>query len=83
MSGLGTSSRGGAGYGGQNSSKRMHDTFEAEDDTVEKVEPSQLQNVPLTQPSQSPQRRLRRPRNTYTPDIDALGVKGKGKTRRL
>jgi hypothetical protein len=45
------------------------------------IGPSQLQDAPTTQPSQlTPCRR--RPRDPYTPGTDALGAKGKGKTRR-
>jgi hypothetical protein len=47
----------------------------------EEIGPSQLQDAPTTQPSQlTPCRR--RPRDPYTPGTDALGAKGKGKTRR-
>ena len=45
------------------------------------IGPSQLQDAPTTQPSQLTPRR-RRPRDPYTPGTDALGAKGKGKTRR-
>jgi hypothetical protein len=47
----------------------------------EEIGPSQLQDAPTTQPSQLTPRR-RRPRDPYTPGTDALGAKGKGKTRR-
>ena len=45
------------------------------------IGPSQLQDAPTTQASQLTTRR-RRPRDPYTPGTDALGAKGKGKTRR-
>jgi hypothetical protein len=45
------------------------------------IGPSQLQDAPTTQPSQLTPRR-RHPRDPYTPGTDALGAKGKGKTRR-
>jgi hypothetical protein len=47
----------------------------------EEIGPSQLQDAPTTQPSQLTPRR-RRPRDPYTPGTDALGAKGKVKTRR-
>jgi hypothetical protein len=43
---------------------------------------SQLQGAPSTQESQPPAQRARHPRDCYTPGTDALGRKGKGKTRR-
>jgi hypothetical protein len=81
---------------GLSSSRSTRDTFEDvahddededDDDTgagvagQEEIGPSQLQDAPTTQPSQLTPRR-RRPRDPYTPGIDALGAKGKGKTRR-
>jgi hypothetical protein len=45
------------------------------------IGPSQLQDAPTTQLSQLTPRR-RRPRDPYTSSSDALGAKGKGKTRR-
>jgi hypothetical protein len=42
---------------------------------------SRLEDAPFTQPSQQAARRQCRPRDPYTPGIDALG-KGKGKIRR-
>jgi hypothetical protein len=79
-------------------SRSMRDTFEdvAHDDEddddehddagagaagQEEIGPSQLQDAPTTQPSQLTPRR-RRPRDPYTPGTDALGAKGKVKTRR-
>uniref|UniRef100_K3XS37 SWIM-type domain-containing protein n=1 Tax=Setaria italica TaxID=4555 RepID=K3XS37_SETIT len=61
------------------------DRMEEDDDDeqrAEEVGPSQLQEAPLTQPTQVVGTRLRRPRSPYTPGTDALGHKGKGKTRR-
>jgi hypothetical protein len=80
---------------GLSSSRSTRDTFEDvahddeddDDDTgagvagQEEIGPSQLQDAPTTQPSQlTPCRR--RPRDPYTLGTDALGAKGKGKTRR-
>jgi hypothetical protein len=83
---------------GLSSSRSTRDTFEDvahddededddDDDTgasaagQEEIGPSQLQDAPTTQPSQLTPRR-RRPQDPYTPGTDALGAKGKGKTRR-
>jgi hypothetical protein len=80
---------------GLSSSRSTRDTFEdvAHDDEdddddagagaagQEEIGPSQLQDAPTTQPSQLTPRR-RRPRDPYTLGTDALGAKGKGKTRR-
>jgi hypothetical protein len=82
---------------GLSSSRSTRDTFEyvAHDDEddddehdddagaagQEEIGPSQLQDAPTTQPSQLTPRR-RRPCDPYTPGTDALGAKGKGKTRR-
>ena len=79
---------------GLSSSRSTRDTFEnvAQDDDDDagagagaagqvEIGPSQLQDAPTTQPSQLTPRR-RRPRDPYTPGTDALGAKGKGKTRR-
>ena len=81
---------------GLSSSRSTRDTFEdvAHDDKDDddagagagaagqvEIGPSQLQDAPTTQPSQLTPRR-RRPRDPYTPGTDALGAKGKGKTRR-
>jgi hypothetical protein len=80
---------------GLSSSRSTQDTFEDvahddedededDDDTgaagQEEIGPSQLQDATTTQPSQLTPRR-RRPRDPYTPGTDALGAKGKGKTR--
>jgi len=48
----------------------------------EELGPSQLQDAPSTQPTQPSGTRRRRPPDPYTPGTDALGHKGKGKTRR-
>jgi hypothetical protein len=77
---------------GLSSSRSMRDTFQDvhddDDDNEdagavgqEEIRPSQLQDAPTTQPSQLTPRR-RRPRDPYTLGTDALGAKGKGKTRR-
>jgi hypothetical protein len=80
---------------GLSSSRSTQDTFEDvhhdDDDNnndasantagQEEIGPSQLHDAPTTQPSQLTPRR-RRPRDPYTPGNDALGAKGKGKTRR-
>jgi hypothetical protein len=82
---------------GLSSSRSTLDTFEDvahddededdDDDTgagvagQEEIGPSQLQDAPTTQPSQLTPRR-RHARDPYTPGTDALGAKGKGKTRR-
>jgi hypothetical protein len=76
---------------GLSSSRSMRDTFQDvhhddDDDDAgaagqDEIGPSWLQNAPTTQPSQLTPRR-RRPRDPYTLGTDALGVKGKGKTRR-
>ena len=52
------------------------------DQRHEELGPSQLQNAPSTQPTQPTGTRRRRPLNPFTPGTDALGHKGKGKTRR-
>ena len=82
---------------GLSSSRSTRNTFEdvAQDDDDDdddagagagaagqvEIGPSQLQDAPTTQPSQLTPRR-RRPCDPYTPGTDALGAKGKGKTRR-
>lgn len=71
----------------QRQSQRQHGDQVVDDDlAAARVQahrrgPSQLQDAPTTQPSQLTPRR-RRPRDPYTPGTDALGAKGKGKTRR-
>ncbi|XP_034583403.1 protein MAIN-LIKE 1 isoform X2 [Setaria viridis] len=78
--GVGTSSQGPSG------SKSIASEEEDDDDDdeqgAEELGPSQLQEAPLTQPTQVVGTRLRRSRSPYTPGTDALGHKGKGKTRR-
>jgi hypothetical protein len=76
---------------GLSSSRSARDTFQDvhhddDDDDAgavgqDEIGPSQLQDAPTTQPSQLTPRR-RRPRDPYTLGTDALGAKGKGKTRR-
>jgi hypothetical protein len=72
---------------GQSSSWSTRGTFvDVDDDDTsaagqDEIGPSQLQDAPTTQSSQLTPRRWR-PRDSYTPGIDALGAKGKGKTRR-
>ena len=53
------------------------------DQRHEELGPSQLQDAPLTQPTQPPGTRRRRPPDPYTLGMSALGHKGKGKSRRL
>jgi hypothetical protein len=79
---------------GQSSSRSTQDTFADMDDDDDNddnddagvagqdvIGPSQLQDAPTTQSSQlTPHRWC--PRDPYTPGTDALGAKGKGKTRR-
>ena len=52
------------------------------DDMAEEIGQAQLKGDPSTQESQPLAQRARRPRDCYTPGTDALGRKGKGKTRR-
>jgi hypothetical protein len=63
--------------------------YEDEDEDDEEVDqrheelgPSQLHDAPSTQPTHPACTRRRRPPNPFTPSIDTLGPKGKGKTRR-
>uniref|UniRef100_K4A1I2 Uncharacterized protein n=1 Tax=Setaria italica TaxID=4555 RepID=K4A1I2_SETIT len=58
------------------------DNDDDDDQRPEELGPSQLHDAPLTQPTQVVGTRLRHPRSPYTPGTDALGHKGKGKTRR-
>uniref|UniRef100_K3YE39 Aminotransferase-like plant mobile domain-containing protein n=1 Tax=Setaria italica TaxID=4555 RepID=K3YE39_SETIT len=58
------------------------DDDDDDDQRPDELGPSQLHEAPLTQPTQVVGTRLRRPRSPYTPGTDALGHKGKGKTRR-
>jgi len=73
--------------GGQGSSESTRDSVQdtvagSGDDMAEEIGQSQLQGAPSTQESQPPAQRARRPRDCYIPGTDALGRKGKGKTRR-
>uniref|UniRef100_K4AJ17 Aminotransferase-like plant mobile domain-containing protein n=1 Tax=Setaria italica TaxID=4555 RepID=K4AJ17_SETIT len=85
--GVGTSSQ---GPSGSKSIASEEDDDDDDDDDggddeqrAEEIGPSQLQEAPLTQPTQAVGgTRLRHPRSPYTPGTDALGHKGKGKTRR-
>uniref|UniRef100_K3YLZ9 Aminotransferase-like plant mobile domain-containing protein n=1 Tax=Setaria italica TaxID=4555 RepID=K3YLZ9_SETIT len=82
--GIGTSSQGPSGSKSI-ASEEVDDDDDDDDDEqrAEEIGPSQLQEAPLTQPTQVVGgTRLRRPRSPYTPGTDALGHKGKGKTRR-
>ena len=89
---LGTSTHGGTSSGGQSSSPVTVDTFQGhggedededeEEHGYEELGPSQLQDAPSTQPMQPAGTRRRRPPHPFTPGTDALGKKGKGKTRR-
>ena len=58
------------------------DDEEAKERGYDELAESQLQDAPSTQPTQVAGTRRRRPPCKYTPDTDALGHKGKGKTRR-
>ena len=75
--GLGSSSQASTGDG---------DKDDDDDDDVdqrhEELGPSQLQDAPSTQPTQPPGTRRCRPPDPYTLGTNALGHKGKGKTRR-
>ena len=74
-----------AGRGGLGSSSQAPTKDEDEDDVDQRHEelgPSQLHDAPLTQPTQPPGTRRRRPPDPYTPGTSALGHKGKGKSRR-
>ena len=91
---LGTSTHGGTSLGGQSSSRATVDTFQGhggkdEDEDEDEEEhgyeehgPSQLQDAPSAQPTQPAGTRRHRPPDPFTPGTDALGHKGKGKTRR-
>jgi hypothetical protein len=48
----------------------------------EELRPSQLEDAPLTQPTQQVGTRRRRPPDPYTLGTHALGQKGKGRSRR-
>ena len=79
--------RGGLGSSSQGPTGSVGIPYEDEDnDEVdqrhEELGPSQLQDAPSTQLTQPSGTRRRRPPNPYTSGTDALGHKGKGKTRR-
>uniref|UniRef100_K3YXU0 Aminotransferase-like plant mobile domain-containing protein n=1 Tax=Setaria italica TaxID=4555 RepID=K3YXU0_SETIT len=79
--GVGTSSQGPSGS--KSIASEEDDDDDDDEQRAEELGPSQLQEAPLTQPTQVVGgTRLRRPRPPYTPGTDALGHKGKGKTRR-
>uniref|UniRef100_K3YRP1 Aminotransferase-like plant mobile domain-containing protein n=1 Tax=Setaria italica TaxID=4555 RepID=K3YRP1_SETIT len=83
--GVGTSSQGPSASKSIASEEVDNDDDDDDDEQrAEEIGPSQLQETPLTQPTQVVGgTRLRRPRSPYTPSTDdALGHKGKGKTRR-
>ena len=80
---------GGLGFSSQEPTGSAGIAYEDEDDDDDEVDqrheelvPSQLQDAPSTQPTQPSGTRRRHPPDPYTPGIDALGHKGKGKTRR-
>ena len=55
---------------------------EAKERGYDELAESQLQDAPSTEPTQVAGTRRRRPPCKYTSGIEALGHKGKGKTRR-
>ena len=79
-------STGREGLGSSSQVATLDEDEDDDDDDVdqkhEELGPSQLQDAPSTQPTQPPSARRCRPPNPYTPGIDALGHKDKGKTRR-
>ena len=79
--GLGSSSQAPIGSIGIAYKDKDEDNEEVEQ-RHEELRLSQLQDAPLTQPTQPTGTRRRRPLNPFTPGTDALGHKGKGKTRR-
>ena len=79
--------RGGLGSSSQAPTGSIGIAYEDEDDKEvdqrnEELGPSLLQDAPSTQPTQPAGTRQRRPPGPFTPGTDALGHKGKGKTRR-
>ena len=77
--------RGGLGSSSQAPTGSIGITYEDDDEVDQRHEElglSQLQDAPSTQPTQPSGTRRRRPPEPYTLGIDALGHKGKGKTRR-
>ena len=78
--GLGSSSQVPTGSIGISYEDEDEDNNE-EDLRHEELGPSQLQDAPSTQPTQPSGTRRRCPPDPYTPGTDALGYKGKSKTR--
>ena len=68
------------GHGGEDVDKDKDE--DEEERGYEELGPSQLQDAPSTQPTQTAGTRRCRPPDPFTLDTDALGHKGKGKTRR-
>jgi hypothetical protein len=86
-----SSSRGGGGTSSHGPTRSIGTPYEDEDDDEddkdvdprqEEIGTSQLHDAPSTQPTQQVGTRRRRPPQTFTLGTDALGHKGKGKTRR-
>ena len=82
--------RGGLGSSSQAPTGSIGIAYEDEDEDKdddevdqrhEELGPSQLQDTPSTQSTWPLGTRRRRPPDPYTPGTDALGHKGKGKTR--
>ena len=86
--GLGTSSHGDTSaatvdtFQGHGDEDDEEDNEEAKECGYDELAESQLQDAPSTEPTQVAGTRRRRPPCAYTPGTDALGHKGKGKTRR-
>ena len=86
--GLGSSSHGGTSaatvdtFQGDGDEDDVEGDEEAKERGHDELGESQLQDAPSTQPTPVAGTRRRRPPCTYTPGTDALGHKGKGKTRR-
>jgi hypothetical protein len=81
--------RGGLGSSSQEPTGSIGIAYKDENEDDEEVDqrhekhgPSQLQDTPSTQPTQPAGTRQRHPPDPFTPGTDALGHKGKGKTRR-
>ena len=86
--GLGSSSHGGTSaatvdtFQGHEDEDDDEGDEEAKERGYDELAESQLQDAPSTQATHVAGTRRRRPPCTYTPGTDALGHKGKGKTRR-
>ena len=86
--GLGSSSHGGTSaatvdtFQGHENEDDDDRNEEAKERGYDELAKSQLQDAPLTQATHVAGTRRRCPPCTYTPGTDALGHKGKGKTRR-